>query len=940
MANESFRPVRPERGIPVLFSLFLVVVGVPLAAGLYVDVRWFESLGHAEMFTTVLGSKLGVGLAVAGLAGAFAFANLRLASRRAHGLHPLFLYDAAGIARANLGELAMRLVIPASVLLGLVLGVFFYPRWSTWLLFVHGTSFGIRDPIFDRDIGFYVFRLPLWRVASSLAFWVLATTSAATAGLYLARGAITTGDSGFGMHRVARAHLGVLAATILAVLSWQAYLAVFETLYSRVGPMTGASYADVHALLPALRIKVALTAVGAALVLAGIAREGYGFAILAVVLYVGAQIGVQTYPSLVHRFSVQPNELERETPYLRHHIQATRAAYGLDRVQERELSARNSLTAADIEENRATFDNVRLWDHHPLLDTFAQIQEIRTYYDFASVDNDRYLIGGKLRQTMLSPRELSAASLPNRTWINERFVFTHGYGLTLGFVNEATPEGLPVLIVQDIPPISRVPELRVTQPSIYFGELSNDYVLVRTETREFHYPSGEGNVETEYEGKGGIRFDSAFTRLALALHLGSLKLLLSNDIHTESRVLLHRNVVERVRRIAPFLMLDPDPYLVLRDDGTLAWIVDAYTTSSRYPYAEAVGDGINYIRNSVKVVVDAYHGDVTFYAADERDPILRAWRRAFPRDFEPLSAMPADLRGHLRHPLLIFGIQTELFATYHMAEPALLYNREDQWEVPALVSGENKEPMQPYYTVMRLPGEDQEEFILMLPFTPKRKDNLAAWMVARSDGDALGELIAYRFPRDRLVFGPQQVVNRINQDPEISRQVSLWGQRGSQALFGTLLVIPVAESLIYVRPLYLRSEGGKIPELKRVIVAYENRIAMEPSLEGALDKIFGRETPVPRPVAGLPPADEAGARDDTGAPSTPPPGDLPLPTVPADAAREARALGHFERAVRAQRAGDWAGYGRELVEVERLLREMQSAPAGDAATAGRGATPP
>jgi uncharacterized membrane protein (UPF0182 family) len=633
---------------------------------------------------------------------------------------------------------------------------------------------------------------------------------------------------------------------------------------------------------------------------------------------------VQLVPDLVHRFSVLPNEFEREAPYIQHNIDATRRAYGLDAVVERELSAEDSLERADIDNNGATIDNVRLWDHQPLLDTFAQIQEIRPYYQFASVDNDRYVIDGQLRQTMLSPRELPLEGVPRDTWIAKRMVYTHGYGLTLGPVNETTPEGLPMLFVKDMPPASNTESIEVTRPSIYFGEIVGDHVFVRTRIGEFHYPKEEGYVETEYDGAAGIRFDSGLTRAALAIHLGELKVLLTDDIDSDSRVLLRRNIRDRISTVAPFLELDPDPYMVVRDDGTLAWIFDAYTATHSYPYAERSRSRINYLRNSVKAVIDAYDGSVDLYVADEKDPMIAAWRRAFPESFRPLSEMPEDLRAHLRYPELIFRIQTEMFTTYHMQQAQLLFNLEDAWELPSVSTGDHRKPMEPYFTVMKLPGESESEFIQMLPFTPKGKDNLAAWMVARSDGEHMGELVVYRFPKDRLVFGPQQVVSRINQDAVISRQISLWDQRGSQAVFGTLLVIPIEASLIYVRPLYLRSEGGKLPELKRVIVAYQKQIAMEPSLREAMDAIFGQEPGAPSGATG-----RAGAAGEGMAPSLQPsePGaaarPAPLRAVDTAAPQAAQALSHFERAVAAQRAGDWAAYGAELQRVEELLRSMQ-----------------
>ncbi len=568
------------------------------------------------------------------------------------------------------------------------------------------------------------------------------------------------------------------------------------------------------------------------------------------------------------------------------------------------------LTLQDIQENKPTINNIRLWDRQPLLDTFAQIQEIRTYYQFESVDNDRYRIGGELQQTMISPRELAVESLPNRNWINESLTFTHGFGLTLGPVNQITPEGLPVLFIKDLPPISTAPELKVTRPEIYFGELSNDPVYVRTATKEFDYPSGEDNVSTSYAGDGGVSIGSYWRKLMFATRFGDMKLLLSDEVSAESRVLYYRNIVDRLKRVAPFLRFDSDPYMVI-SEGRLFWIADAYTVSNRYPYAENFG-GINYIRNSVKAVVDAYHGKVTLYIADESDPLIQTWARIFPGTLRPLTELSADLRAHLCYPKDIFTLQTTVYSTYHMDQPQVFYNKEDQWE-GAAVAVDQKEPqvMEPYHTIMKLPGEQKEEYILMLPFTPRSKDNLASWMVARSDGDSYGGLRVYRFPKQKLVYGPKQVRARINQDAEISRQTSLWNQRGSQVQFGTLLVIPIKESLLYVQPLYLRAESGKIPELKRVIVVAENKIAMEETLEASLARIFGSGAP-----AKLTPTGETLA-------SASPPGTPPAAPASSDAqGLAAQAKQHYDRAIQAQRDGDWARYGEEIKRLGAVIEQM------------------
>jgi uncharacterized membrane protein (UPF0182 family) len=583
---------------------------------------------------------------------------------------------------------------------------------------------------------------------------------------------------------------------------------------------------------------------------------------------------------------------------LQYNIAATRKAFGLDTVEERDISGDMTLTSDDIERNSATIDNIRLWDHKPLLDTFSQVQEIRTYYQFVSVDNDRYMIDGQYRQTLLSPRELSSESIPTRNWINEVLTFTHGYGLTLGPVNQVTPEGLPVLMIKDIPPVSTAKSLQVKRPEIYFGELASDYVIVDTKAKEFNYPSGDENVYDNYSGKGGVRIDSALKKMLFAEYFGSMKIFLSGYITSDSRILFRRNITARVRAVMPFLVLDRDPYMVISEDGRLFWVCDAYTVSSRFPYSQSFS-GINYIRNSVKVTIDAYDGSLQFYIADKNDPIIRTISAIFPGTLRPLSEMPQNLRRHIRYPEDIFRVQTAVYTTYHMQDPQTFYNKEDQWEIPVMGGAGNREQMEPYYTIMKLPEEKKDEFILMLPFTPKKKDNLSAWMAARSDGQYYGKLVVYRFPKDRLVYGPKQIVARINQETGISQQVSLWNQRGSQVIQGTLLIIPIENSLVYVQPLYLRAETGKIPELKRVIVAYENRIAMNETLDGALASIFGQKglTEAKAPVA-------AG------------------PVVAPEVNLPAQAKKHYDRAIKAQREGDWALYGEEIRKLGEVIERM------------------
>lgn len=946
MSNESESHSRGRRTTTVLILggvLLALVLGLPSLASLYTDAQWFGTLGRSDVFSTILWTRLGLGLGVGLVVALVLEANLWLARRISRGLPTLQVAD-PNMAPIDLGESGPKLLRFSSPVIGLFAGLAASNQWSTWLRFTHGSTFGRSDPIFDRDIGFYVFDVPLYDAVHTLGTWVVVLGLLLAGGTYVLRGGLVFDGRRLQMNRGARAHLSVLIALLFLLLGFSTWLATVELLYSDNGPVDGASYTDVNARLPMLRVEIGIAVLGAILVLISITRQRLVLIAVAVALFLGVELlGVQLYPSLVQRFSVEPNEADKEAPYIDHNIQASQAAYGLDEVKKRDLSANVKLTKEDLDENRTTIENIRVWDHKQLLDTFAQIQEIRTYYEFVSVDNDRYSIDGEYRQVMLSPRELSVQSLPNRTWINERFTFTHGYGLTLGPVNKATQEGLPELYVKDMPPKTSVQSIDVTRPGIYFGELSNNYVFVHSEAKEFDHPSGDKNIFKKYQGGAGVELDSAWDRLAVALRVGSVKLLLSENLKSDTRILLNRKIRDRVRELAPFLELDGDPYMVVRDNGELVWIQDAYTTTDRYPYAEPARRNLNYIRNSVKVVLDAYEGTVDFYTADAEDPILKTWKGVFPGMFQPLDKMPDDIRRHLRHPEELFRIQTQMFTVYHMDSPELVYNREDQWEIPAVSTGQRSDQLQPYYTIMRLPGYDEPEFIFMLPFTPKNKENLAAWMVARNDGDELGELVVYRFPRDRLVFGPSQIMNRISQNAEISRQVSLWDQRGSQVQYGNLLVIPIEEALIYVVPLYLRSSGGRIPELKRVIVAYRNDIAMEPTLDEALTTVVTKanqdeaaeEKAAEQKAAADQAAKEKAAADQAkqaaaaeGTKPGPEQADRKAAPEPERAAdglpRDPRLRAHelYERAVEAQRQGDWAGYGQRLEQLRGVLEEL------------------
>jgi len=905
---------RPARLFIAVLGI-LLVIAVPSVLRFYTDWLWFSEVGFEAVYLTAFRAQGGVFVVAFAVTALWMTLNLRAAVGAVSDVRPVFT-TREGIAVTLPGRRQMQALVPlVAVVIAVLVGLFISSDWEIWWTWRYAAPFGQPDPILNRDASFFVFTLPALQRLQGLGQLLVILAAIASGALYFVSGSLTTGfPARFTLTQASRRHLSLLAGAFLALLAFGAWLGRAEHLITPSTLLTGASYADVYARMPAALLVIAVAVLGVGLSLwQATTRRNWPIP-LAAVLYLVAVVGGEVYSGLLQRFAVTPNEQVRESPFIQHNIDATRRAFGLDTVEAQELSGDALLTREDITRNATTLDNVRLWDHQPLLDTFGQIQEIRTYYDFVSVDNDRYLLNGQNRQVMLSARELNSASLPNRTWVNERMTFTHGYGLTLGPVNQVTSEGLPELFVRNLPP-ETIPDLEISEPSIYFGELSNDYAIVKTKTREFHYPKGEDNVFTTYAGKGGVSLGSVLRKLLFAFRFGAYQIVLSDDIGPESRILFHRNIRERVEEIAPFLTFDRDPYIVIAD-GRLVWLYDAYTISGRYPYSTAAVGGVNYIRNAVKVAIDAYDGTTTFYLADATDPIAATYARIFPTLFRPMAEMPAALRAHIRYPEDIFGIQASVYATYHMTQPAVFYNREDQWEVPTVDQDQNATPMQPYYTIMRLPGERNPEFIQMLPFTPRRKDNLSAWLAARSDSEHYGKLRVFQFPKQKVIFGPRQVVARINQDQQISPQITLWNQQGSQIIWGTLMVIPIEESLIYVRPLYLRGAGGRIPELTRVIVVYQNQIVMERTLEEGLARLFGGNTGAPRSTAvtSTAPA-SAGAGAATGLPGSGPGSNV--------SALAAEARQHYERAIEAQRAGEWAKYGEEIRLLGETLTRMQ-----------------
>ena len=798
------------------FWLFLIIMfflpAFKKLIELAVDFLWFNEIGIPSVFTRVLWGQLLAGGITGAAIGLFFIVNLLIALKNSAGriAIPRDLQIHGVVVRAM--ESIRLLVWFIGAAIGIFTGMWAAGHWETIARFTHAVSFGSADPLLGKDIGFYVFQVPFYQFIYRGAVLAVVLATLGTAAVYVLHNAVSIFARRLTVAQKPRTHLLLLVGSFIALLSIHFQLKIYALITTPGSIVNGAGFTDIHWTLPALRV-LAILALCAGIV-CGITTRLKTFipALAAVVLLFAGGLVAAMGTQLIQKFIVAPNELSREMPYIQWSIHNTRAAYTIDKIQEKDfIPDDQGLTREILAKNTATTANIRLWEHAPLLTTYSQLQEIRTYYEFLDVDNDRYPIGDEIRQVMLSPRELVPASLPSRIWINERLSYTHGYGVCMGPVNQVTPEGLPEFFIKNIPPVS-TSAITVTRPEIYYGEAPAGYVVVNTRAKEFDYPSGEQNVYSTYEGTGGIRAGSLVKRLLFVAYFKELKLLLSTDIRPDSRVLINRQIMERVRRAAPFFRYDPDPYMVITGDGRLVWIIDGYTLTDAYPYASRMGPG-NYIRNSVKVVVDAYNGSMTLYCADPADPIVRTYASIFPDLFKPLSGMPADILAHLRYPQMLFGIQAAVYSVYHMTDPQVFYNKEDLWRVPGgMTAADTTSMMAPYYTIMKLTGVgEKEEFILMVPFTPAKKSNMIAWMAARCDDPNYGRLLVFNFPKQKLVYGPQQIESRINQDADISKQLALWNQGGSRVIRGSLLVIPVAQSLLFVQPLYIESKGGGCP---------------------------------------------------------------------------------------------------------------------------------
>ena len=883
----------------VLSGILALFIIINISKGIYTEWLWFNSLGYGSVYATILKTKVLLFFSAAVIFCILFLGNLVLAMR----LSP----------KNGPRSWPWTLIIVGAVLLSLIFGLVAQSSWQVVLQFFNGQPFGIADPVFQKEISFYVFSLPFLNLLRSWFLSALILTLIGSAGLYFI--SYMMQRISFDFARPVLAHVGGLAMAIMGLFAWGYWLGIWELVFSERGVVFGASYADMHAKLPAQWILLAVVIIFIVLLLFSILQRNYRWALYGVVGWLVAAILVGgIFPGAIQRFQVQPNELARERPYIDYNIQFTREAFALNRIEEQPFPAEDAPTLQDIAQNEVTINNIRLWDPRPLKDTYNQIQSIRLYYDFNDVDVDRYVIDGEYRQVMLSARELSVDKLAAQaqTWVNRQLQFTHGYGIALSPVNEVSNEGLPTLLVKDIPPVG---DFDIEQPQIYFGEKTDHYIIVETNTQEFDYPMGDENVYGSYEGKDGVNIDSFMRRLVYAWQFGDLNILISSELTSESRILYYRNIKERVNRLAPFLKLDSDPYITLVD-GRLFWIQDAYTVTDRYPYSQPLGNGLNYIRNSVKAVIDAYDGSVVFYVTDPEDALLQTYQVIFPDLFVPVEQMPEALRVHLRYPVDMFDIQASMYQSYHMRDARVFYNKEDLWTVPREVYAGKEQLMEPYYIIMSLPDEEEEEFLLMLPFTPMNKNNTIGWLAARCDGEKYGKLLAYLFPKERLVYGPSQIENRIQQDTVITEQLALWGRGGSRVIRGNLLLIPLGKSKLYVEPVFLQAEVSGLPELKRVIVAIGDQIAMEPTLKESLEAIFAAEIPSAEPVAEPPPAETVVKPPVVPVPEEPAVVDITITSLIEEAQR------HYDEAQRYLKAGDWAGYGNELDALEAVLDRL------------------
>jgi uncharacterized membrane protein (UPF0182 family) len=923
---------QPPRHRRRFLLILAVLAGILFAArttlSYYVDVLWFASLGYGGVFWKTLSLQWGVFAAFAAATFLILYGSF-LVLKRAHlpdlpNGHTIFIGQQP--VRLPVEPVLRLIALGVSLVIAAVTGAGMLVEWPTLALFWYAPpSTGAVDPIFGKPLNFFLFTLPAWQL---IAGWLL-TLAVITCALAVLFIFISGGASVLARRRsfvtLPWRGFSITFAFLLLVLAVLAYLGRFERLFEDHTIFGGVSYTDAHVTLTGMLIVCIALVLGAVIAAVNAVSMQRGrWLVAAIVPAAVCYFGVQIVGWYVSSFIVKPNELVREQPYIAHNIELTRQAYGLDRVLQREFPAETTVEAADPANNQATLQNIRLWDWHALQDTLRQIQEIRTYYDFPDIDIDRYEIEGTTREVMLATRELNVEKLPesSRNWINEKLIYTHGYGITMNPVNGFTPEGLPTLILSNMPVQSTVRSLNVTRPEVYFGELTNTDVYVKTRQKEFNYPQGQTNNLNSYEGNGGILLGGFLRRIIIALDRGDLaKLPFSDDVTPDSRLLMRRNLRDRVSTLAPFLTFDPDPYIVLDDDGRLSWMMDGFTSSDSYPYSSHFplgGNSINYMRNSVKVVIDAYDGTTTFYVFDPEDPIIAAYRRIFPSLFKDAATMPPGLRKHVRYPELLLKLQAEVYGLYHMTDTEAFYNREDLWTVATEVglsdTGEQRtQTIEPNFVLMKLPDESGMEFVEILPFTPANRNNLIGWIAGRSDGAHYGTSVVYNFPKTKLVDGPLQIEARIDQNAQLSGQLTLWNQQGSHVRRGALLVIPTGKALLYAEPIYLQAERSPMPELRLVVLAVQDRLAYGPTFESAMAALFGGAAS--SLSAATPPA-EAVRR---APPSTASP--QPATDLNALIAQAAKDLADYQRLTAEGKLGE---AGQKLEELKRTIDKLNT----------------
>ncbi|MFO7814283.1 MAG: UPF0182 family protein [Halanaerobiales bacterium] len=893
-----------------LFIIFLIAIFA--GANFFTEWAWFNQLGYLRAFLLMFFSNFGLRVLIGLIFAVFVYINLSFTKKlftkyfdnenvESENVETLFKDESQGF----LNWLNKKRLNWMYLLLSLVLGFLFSSvsseLWKIVLKFFNQTSFGTTDPIFGRDISFYVFSLPFYTFIKEMAMVLIVLTIIVIGVIYfIASGVSSFSEMKMKLSNRAKSHITVLLAVFLLLKAWDYRLAMYELLYSSRGVAFGASYTDINANLLGLRILFFIAIVVAIGLIISLFRKNYKILAWGLGIWIVTSLifgGI--YPSFVQRFQVEPNEIEREREFIKYNIEMTTEAYGLSNITKKDFEPEDNLTLDDLEENNEIISNIRLWDTRPLLSTYSQLQELRQYYDFQNIDVDRYIIDGKYRQVMLSARELNQSLLSGQaqTWINRKLKYTHGYGVAMNAVNRVTEQGLPEFFIRDIPP--KVDgDIELNNSAVYYGEKTDEYVISNTDSTEFHYPQGDENVYIRYDGNGGVPMGNFFKKGIFALRYNDLKIMLNDGINADSRIMYHRNIKERVRKAAPFLKYDSDPYLVI-SEGRLFWIQDAYTTTDNYPYSEPVSGLGNYIRNSVKVVIDAYNGNMDFYVIDEEDPIAKTYQKIFPEIFVDIDKMPEDIRKHIRYPRDLFKIQVDLYSTYHMKDPVVFYNKEDLWNIPNEKFADSTIKMEPYYIMSTLPDTElsELEYLLMMAFTPANKNNMIAWMAGRSDGDNYGELVLYEFPKDTLVYGPSQIESRIDQDSQISQLLSLWSQRGSQVIRGNLIVLPIDQSIMYIEPLYLQAEESKLPELKRVVIGYGGDIVIDENLDGALAQIFGERERREEAVAGqMLPEDVSGLAS--------------------------KAYEVYQEAQNALKQGNWEYYGDKIEELNNLLEEL------------------